>query len=145
MANKGFNGILFELWSDKDRQWHAFPNKYIYKESYVGALEVQDLDSTRNANGVLVRNVLDHTAYTITFNTVPCYNTDMKKIFDDFFNYHYLTGHEKERKLKVNFYVNETDSYETGEFYLATPKFTVDWIKGKEIFYKSVTINMIQY
>lgn len=144
-----FNGTFFYLWDEnmigQTPHWVAFPNKYIFKESYTGALEVQDLDSTRNANGKLKRNVLDHTAFTINFSTPPCYNKDMNKIFRDFINKYYMHGHEKERKLKVRFYVNEIDEYEEGEFYVATPKFNVNWVKGNEIFYKSVAISMIQY
>lgn len=147
-----FNGTFFYLYDEDKKQWDAFPLKYMFKESYKGAMEVQDLDSTVNANGVLERTTLDHTRYTIEFATPPMWNNDMNKL-SKFFNDHYVN--KKQRKVKVRFYKNETDSYvdsytldgKTHDcyFYVATPSFSVNRVDGDKILYNSMTYNLIQY
>ena len=139
-----FDGAFFYLWNESTSKWDDFTNDNIFKDSLKGALETQDLDSTRDANGVLNRNVLEHTAYTIEFTTPPCWNDKMDALWS-MIRSHYLSGHKRERKLKVKFYVHEQGDYDTGEFYISTPTFNVGRVEGNKIFYNSMTINLIQY
>jgi len=149
-----FNGTFFYLYNEKTSKWDAFPNEYIFRESYKGATEVQDLDSSVNANGLLERTTLEHTRATIEFATPPCWNSTMKEI-SSFFSSHYIN--KKQRKVKVKYYDNETDSYISTytldgkthdcEFYVATPSFSVNRIEKdtNRILYNSMTYNLIQY
>ena len=138
-----FNGTFFYLWNSKTEKWDDFSNKNIFKESLKGALEVQDLDSGRDASGVLQRkSVLEHTAFTIEFTVPPCWNEQMDELWR-MIRSHYTN--KLERKLKVKYYNHEEGDYATGDFYVATPSFNVNRVEGKRIFYNSMTINMIEY
>lgn len=137
-----FTGSFFYLYNTDTNSWDSFDNSNIFKESLKGALEVQDLDSSRMADGVLKRNVLAHTAYTIEFDIPPCWNDKMDKLWS-FIRSHYSNA--KERKLKVKYYNHEIGDYETGDFYISTPAFSVYRVDGNKIFYNGMTINMIQY
>lgn len=140
-----FNGVFLKLYNKSTGKYDSFPNKYIFKESYVGAREVQDVDSGRTADGKMKRNVVNHVAHTIDFTTPPMWNTEMNNVFKNFINTHYVQGGELERKLKIQYYENESDSYLTGEFYLATPKFSVNRIDGNKILYNSIEMHFVEY
>lgn len=75
----------------------------------------QDLDSYRDANGVLKRNTLSHTAsqinFTIRARTIAEHEAMMKAIKSNYSNYN-------ERKLSVSYYDPEDCTYKTGDFYI---------------------------
>ena len=70
-----FNGTLLTMGGEK------FPTKWIYKESYHVTPHVLDLDSTRDVNGILQRNVLDHKSCTVSFQTKPMYFDEYEQMW----------------------------------------------------------------
>ena len=101
---------------------YVIPFKYMKAESYSAYRSVQDLDSYRDANGILHRTALDHVPNKVEFET-PAMLTD--KSFSELMGNiqsNYLN--ENERKLLVNMYIPETDSYVEQEMYMPdiTPK-----------------------
>lgn len=101
---------------------YVIPFKYMKAESYFAYRSVQDLDSYRDANGILHRTALDHVPNKVEFET-PAMLTD--KSFSELMGNiqsNYLN--ENERKLLVNMYIPETDSYVEQEMYMPdiTPK-----------------------
>lgn len=134
-----FNGSLISLGGEN------FPLGYVYKDSYkVTPNRRQDLDSGRNANGVLIRNVLDHTASTISFTVKPMYNTDLANMMA-FIRSHYIN--EKEKKINIRYYCPDLDDYKEGQFYVPDieyPMMQVD-VDKKRIRYGTFTLEFIEY
>ena len=103
----------------------------------------QDLDSYRDNNGVLHRNVLGHTASKIEFQTTPMRESDKVRLMN------LLTGHftnEKERKLDAGYYDPVSSEYKTGTFYMPDPQFTLYTIdEHGELWYDSFRLAFIEY
>lgn len=131
-----FAGYLFSSGGEK------FNDRYIYKESYKVSRKYMDLDSFRNANGVLERNVLDHTSATITFETKPMNNSDMAAMMA-FFSKHYSVP--RERKISLIYYSVENDSYLSGYFYMADPEYPIHHIWDNVIWYSQMQIKLVEY
>lgn len=134
-----FNGYLLKMGAD------IFPLSFVYKESYkVAPNRRQDLDSNRNANGKLERNVLEHMPSTISFQTKPMYNNDLDKMMQ-FIRSHYTV--EKERKLLLTYYCPDINDYKTGEFYMPDIEFVMNMvdIEGNRILYNGFQLEFIEY
>ena len=134
-----FNGYLLKMGAD------VFPLSFVYKESYkVAPNRRQDLDSNRNANGVLERNVLDHMPSTISFQTKPMYNNDVDKLMQ-FIRNHYVV--EKERKLHLTYYCPDINDYKEGDFYMPDIEFVMNMvdIEKNRILYNGFQLEFIEY
>lgn len=134
-----FNGYLIKMGAD------VFPLSFVYKNSYsITPNRRQDVDPTRNANGVLERNVLDHMPSTISFQTKPMYNNDLNELMT-FIRNHYSV--EKEKKVVLEYYCPDIDDYKTGEFYLPDISFPIDMVdtENKRILYREFQLEFIEY
>lgn len=136
-----FNGTLLTLGAD------VFPSKFIQAESYIVTPQRRlDLDSgVNNADGVLQRNVLEHTATTISFSVRDGLNNTENAELWDFIRSHYTN--EAEQKVRATYYSPKTDQYSTGDFYIPDiefPIYLVDSVNQK-IIYRSYTIELIEY
>lgn len=134
-----FNGYLLKMGAD------VFPLSFVYKESYkVAPNRRQDIDSNRNANGVLQRNVLDHMPSTISFQAKPMYNHDLDKMMR-FIREHFVV--EKERKVLLTYYCPDIDDYKTGEFYMPDMEFTINMvdIANNRVLYNGFQLEFIEY
>lgn len=135
-----FNGSLLSL------SGAEFPWQYIQAESYQGSLKSMDLDSTRVSTGVLNRNVLDHQAIEISFQTLPLNNTETADLWA-FIRNHYISK-PQERKCRVTAYIPELDDYVTQDAYVASdPTFSIRRIDpaNRVIEYDSYEIKFIGY
>ena len=131
-----FNGSLFSSGGER------FPLSYIYKETYKVSRKIMDLDSFRNANGVLERNVLDHTSTVITFDTKPMSNTHYAEMMG-WFRRHYSVP--RERKISLVYYDFEYDDYFSGWFYMADPETPVHHVWGREALALQTQIKLVEY
>lgn len=136
-----FNGTLMMFGAD------VFPTKFIQAESYTITPQRRlDLDSgVNNANGVLQRNVLDHTPTTISFSVRDGLWNDENAELWAFIQNHYINA--AEQKVTVNYYSPKTDSYETGDFYIPDIEFPIYFVDSanQRIQYRSYTIELIEY
>jgi len=132
-----FSGYLIKIGSND-----SFFNKFIVAQSYKVAKKIQDLDSYRDANGLLHRNALDHLSYTIEFEVKPLNNTRMQE-FLSAIRSNFVEP--KERKVSMSFYLPETDTYESSYFYMPDPELTIDHIENNVISYTKTTIKFIGY
>lgn len=151
MAYKGF---LLKLGGETGKE---FSKKYIFKESYQVYINAQDLNSERNANGKLNRNVLDHTATTISFSSKPMWNDGiigfdaMMKFISDAYTSPWIKDAEgnkiinPERKLDIYYYIPEFNVYRSGTFYLVQPQPKIMQINGNRIMYDEIAIEFIEY
>ena len=134
-----FNGYLLKMGAD------IFPLSFVYKESYkVAPNRRQDLDSNRNANGKLQRNVLDHMPSTISCQTKPMYNNDLDKLMS-FIRSHYAV--EKEKKVILEYFCPDINDYKTGEFYVPDIEYVINMVdlKNNKILYNGFQLGFIEY
>ena len=134
-----FEGYLLKMGGD------VFPLSFVYKESYkITPNRRQDLDSGRNANGVLERNVLDHMPSTISFQAKPMNNTDLDKMMS-FIRSHYVS--EREKKLIIEYFCPDINGYKTGEFYVPDIEYVINMVdvEKKTILYYGFQLEFIEY
>lgn len=134
-----FNGYLLKMGGD------IFPLSFVYKESYkVTPNRRQDLDSGRNANGVLQRNVLDHMPSTISFQAKPMHNDELDEMMS-FIRSHYAV--EKEKKVILEYFCPDINGYKTGEFYVPDIEYVINRVdlKKNKIFYNGFQLEFIEY
>lgn len=118
-------------------------DKFIMAQSYKATLSVQDLDSYRDANGVLHRTALEHRANKVEFETPAMLtNTQMAELFNSIANNYTVPA---ERKFVGTFYVPELDDYVSQDMYMADPAFTIYGIFDGVIKYKPTRIAFIAY
>lgn len=118
---------------------------YINYKSYNVTRQIQDLDSFRNANGVLVRNALDHVPIKIELETREnLTNTDIAEFWGNIRSNFTVA---KERKATVTAYVPEIDGYVTQDMYVPNPQFKIKRITPDTniIYYEPIRIAFIGY
>lgn len=116
-----------------------FPNKLVAESGFSSTPNQQtDQDSYVDGNGKLHRNVLTHlrTGFEITTTAL----TLTEKISISAF---YSTGNRK--KVSMTYWNDETNSYETGDFYIPSIKFTIDRIEPSGPVYQGVTLEFVEY
>lgn len=119
--------------------------RYINWSKYNVTRNIQDLDSYRDANGVLHRNALAHVPLKVEFETREnLTNTEMGDFFGSIRSN--FTS-EVERKATVTLYVPELDDYVTQEMYMPDPQFKIKRIEpGTDVIhYESVRVAFIGY
>jgi hypothetical protein len=116
-------------------------DKYVKADSYSVTRIVQDLDSARDANGILHRTALSHVPHKIEFETPAMLtNTDMADLFGNI-RRNYLIA--EERKLMVTAYIPELDDYVTQKGYMADFKPQMYFADANKIQYDPVRFAFI--
>ena len=122
---------------------YIFPLSMIKAESYKATNYGQDLDSTRDVNGILHRTALENTAPTVEFETRNMLdNTQVSSIFANI-QANYTNAVEK--KASVEVYVPELNKYVTSDMYMADFEPTMYFADEKEIKYLSTRMAWISY
>lgn len=129
-----FQGYLIKVGN------YTIPLTFMKVETYKSAPnQRQDLDSYRDANGYLHRNVLSHTATKLEFETPYLIVRDMRSLIQNIrANY----TDELARTVELTYYDEETDSYKTGTFYMPG---TVEYIWFNKEIYAPSRIAFIEY
>jgi hypothetical protein len=122
---------------------YIFPLSMIKAESYKATNYGQDLDSTRDVNGILHRTALENTAPKVEFETRNMLdNTQMSSIFANI-QANYTNAVEK--KASVEVYVPELNKYVTSDMHMADFEPTMYFADEKEIKYLSTRMAWISY
>lgn len=122
---------------------YIFPLSMIKAETYKATNYGQDLDSTRDVNGILHRTALENTAPKVEFETRNMLdNTQVSSIFANI-QANYKNAVEK--KASVEVYVPELDKYVTSDMYMADFEPTMYFADEKEIKYLSTRMAWISY
>lgn len=122
---------------------YIFPLSMIKAESYKATNYGQDLDSTRDVNGILHRTALENTAPKVEFETRNMLdNTQVSSIFENI-QANYTNAVEK--KASVEVYVPELNKYVTSDMYMADFEPTMYFADEKEIKYLSTRMAWISY
>lgn len=122
---------------------YIIPFKYINTDTYSAYRSIQDLDSYRDANGVLHRTALAHIPNKVEFETPPMLtNTEFSELMKNIQTNYTNAG---ERKASVTLYVSEADIYVTQDMYMPdiTPK--IYGVFGNEIRYSAIRLAFIGY
>lgn len=129
--------------SETDSTPYEIPLSFIKSESYQAEHLIQDLDSYRDANGVLHRNALAHVPDKAEFECVPLLTaTEMNTVVSAIRAKYSVAA---ERKLWVTMYVPELNDYVTQEMYMPDPQFTIYYADATNIQYNSVRFAFIGY
>lgn len=134
----GFNTYLLKIGD------YTFPTEYITFNTFKPIRGVQDLDSYRDANGVLHRNALSHEIYKVEFQSRSMTNKEYDIIMD---NIRSRYTNAQERKAQVDMFIPETGQY-TGliNAYIPDPEITIQKIiDDTTLKYEPVTFKFIGY
>lgn len=135
-----FNGYLIKLGGSSGTE---LPLKYIKLDGYnITPNQRMESEAKRAITGVLHRTTVDHTASKIEFNTPIMTNNDVDAMMSLIRTYWTST---KERKLTLQYYDMETNSYKEGEFYMPDVKFQILRIEGNTVYYKENRFAFIEY
>lgn len=122
---------------------YSIPYRYIQAESYKVTFNSQDLDSYRDANGVLHRNTLDSFAPKVEFNVVPML-TNVQ--FEDLMaNIRANYTVPKERKVNASVYIPEKNDYYNTTMYLSDFTPEIYYADANKIQYKTFRMAFIGY
>ena len=122
-----------------------FPHKYIALESYSSEpnhreeIKAYRDDNTRN----LTRVTAEGTKTSLSFTTRPNLHLKEKQEIQKFF-----TDAESvalERKIQLEYWNDESNTYKTGYFYRTDTKFPIKQIMDDDILYKEMTISLVEY
>lgn len=117
------------------------PNRLIAFESYkITPNQIMDLDPYRDADGVLHRNALPHTATSIEFSTTYLRLGDVEQLNE-------FLPHDNRVKCSVEYWNPNNSSYQLGEFYISDVPYEIVNVNEvrKTIFYKPIKITITEY
>lgn len=135
-----YNGYLIKVGGSGGT---VLPMKYIKYEGYdITPNQRLETEAKRAVTGLLHRNTVEHTATKIEFNTIVLMNSEMNELMTLFRN---AWTSSIERKLDLEYYDMETDSYKVGTFYMPDIKFQINNISDNIIYYKETRIAFIEY
>ena len=136
-----FSGYLIKIGGANGTE---FPMKYIKLDGYnITPNQRMESEAGRSVTGLLHRSTVAHTASKIEINTPYMNNTDMAAMMKLFRDNWTSTA---ERKLTIQYYDMETDTYKEAIVYMPDIKFEIDHIEpGNVIVYKETRIAFIEY
>lgn len=135
-----YEGYLIKF----DKTGYIFPLDMIKTETYnITPRQRQDLDSYRDMDGILHRNVLEHTASKIEWETKPLLtNKQVAQICE---NLRASYENYSERRISVTYYNPETDGYDSGTFYMPDATYTPYTATKEYVKYNQTRYALIEY
>ena len=135
-----YNGYLIKVGGSNGT---VLPFAYMKAEAYdVTPNQRMESEAKRDVTGVLHRTTVAHTATKVEFNTPKMTNRDVDAMMTLFRNNWSST---EERKLTLQYYDPETDSYKEGTFYMPDIKFPINRVDGNMVYYNEIRIAFIEY
>lgn len=123
----------------------TLPMKFMGIETYkCTPNQRMEAKATRSVTGVLHRTTVEHTASKIEFETPNVTNMDIDELNTLLRNNFQSV---LERKIVIQYYDNETNSYKTATCYIPDVDYTIDHIdqEANIIYYKPVRYAFIEY
>jgi hypothetical protein len=132
-----YNGYLIKFGNT------VLPFKYIAAGTYKAApSQTADLDSYRDANAELHRNVVRNDIAKIEWETPYLTDTEVLTLMN-IINAAMINA--MERKVTVTFYQDDQGTYRTGIFYVPDITFTVYQANAYGVIYMPTRIALIEY
>lgn len=138
-----FNGKLLEF--EINSSYTEFPLTLINAESYkVTPDQRLEANANRAASGKLIRSTMSHTASKIEFSTIVLTNAQLATIETLLTNAY---TDSLQRKLKIRYYVPQSDSYKTATVYVPDVDYDILRIEKDRnvVWYNSVRYAFIEY
>jgi len=134
-----FSGYLIKIGGASGT---SLPLSYIRENSYSETPNQRiDRNSKRNNNGVLNRKVVSHMPSKIKFTTMPMTNSELTTLM----NIIKANWIESQRKVRLQYYNRESDSYKEGWFYMPDLTYTIRTINGNTVYYEGIEFTFIEY
>lgn len=119
-----------------------FPNRYILMDSYESTPhQLTDLDSYIDGDGYLQRNVLPHARSKVSFSTCSKLTLQEKMEIQSIIP----TSKTDRIRLHVEYWDDDTNTYQTGDFYVPDIKYPIHDANNDTIIYNSIIIEFIEY
>lgn len=122
---------------------YTIPHSWIRAETYSITKNEQDVDSYRDANGVLHREALEHWAAKAEFETPPLKTNTEVAQFMSSISSQYINATEK--KAIVTLYIPELDEYVTQEMYVPSIQFPLYSADQNVVKYNQFRVAFIGY
>jgi len=129
-----FNGQYYLKVGD-----YPIPLEFMAYKTYVLQRNVQDLDSYRDADGLLHRNVLPHIAYKAEFET-PIMTNRQYRTFINNIKANLLDATETD--VTLTYYDDWSGTYKTGHFYIVG---TLEFTHFNKKIYQPMRIAFVEY
>jgi hypothetical protein len=137
-----YNGYLIKLGGSSGV---PLPLKYIKIDSYkCTPNQRMESKATRSVTGLLHRTTVQHTATKVEFETPYINNNELQELNTLIRN---AFTNMLERKLTINYYDQETDSYKNAEVYMPDVGYSISRIDSNTntVYYDSVRYAFIEY
>lgn len=132
-----FEGYLLKFGSQ------VLPHKYIQLSSYdTTPNQRTELSAVRDNNNYLCRVTSPNHKTTIKFTTMPL-NLAEKTELQEAMKKGLVN--ETERKYKVTYWNDETNTYKTSEFYMPDVNYPIRSIENNDIEYNPISFELIEY
>ena len=144
----GFQGYLVKVAnSATSNDWYTIPHSLIQEGAYDATYSALDLNSKRNGNGVLDRNVLPHKVAHCSISMRELTNSEVAQLFGSQGGITDRYVNELEKSIYVKMWVPEEDDYVTALCYIPDIAFKIKQIKQSpaKIKYASFTLEFIGY
>ena len=122
-----------------------FPNEYIAWESYDSEpnhreeIKAYRDDNTRDLTRITAEGTKSSLAFTVRSNLHLSDKIAIQNFFTD------AEDDALERKINLEYWNDEDNTYKTADFYRPDIKFTIKKITEDDIIYKEFTIDLIEY
>ena len=103
----------------------------------------QDVDSYRDLNQDLHRNVSPHYKSIVQFSTRAGLSETSLRTLIDLIQNNFSDTHE--RKAHIEYFNTDTGGYSSGDFYMVQPNYQIIRVEGNEVFYNTMEIKFIEY
>ena len=137
-----FSGYLIKLGGSAGTE---LPLKYMKLDAYnITPNQRMESKATRSVTGVLHRTTVEHTATKIEFNTPYIDNRDLQTLNNLIQS---AFTNTLERKLTINYYDQETDSYRDAICYMPDVDYSIARIdtNANIVYYDSIRYAFIEY
>ena len=139
-----YNGYLIKLKARGNHEAVNLPLKYMGIGSY-NCTPNQRMESkaSRSLTGVLHRTTVEHTPTKIEFDTPVISNTDVADLNDMIQD---RWTNSLERKLEIQYYDMETDTYKDATVYMPDVTYKINHItQDNKVYYKPIRYAFIEY
>ena len=138
-----WKGYLLKTGSGANEK--KFPDKYIKADSYESTPnQREEIKAYRNENSRdLVRVTAQGTKTSIRFTTRPNLHLAEKQKLQKWFTDAESDHHQ--RKINIEFWNDESNSYQTGDFYRPDLNFKIKKLTDDDIIYDELTIELVEY
>jgi len=136
-----YSGYLFKVGT------YTIPLSMMFHESYKVTKNDQDVDSYRDANGVLHRNALQHYSVKVEWEIPPMKKSpEIENFFANLYAQFQAAGFETEKAAQCTAYVPELGTYHTGKMYLnSSVEMPIYRATSQYIQYQAIRLAFIEY